>query len=263
MKNETKNQILRHLAWYKESVLGISENGTWQGTKYPHILPESAQNKNLIDAGFYSELHESLISLQNNSGKAHWGFAHLNSSQALALNLFVPLSAASRLDVVLDQLSESTSTLRGTLEYVDDEVEGTTFDYCVHGEVERYFFEVKYTEDSFAAAKDDASHRAKFERVYERRVADIADISRDEFFRDYQLWRNIIYTDRAVVTFVVPRFRTDLQEVVKRALDRVKFPDRVKLLTVDDLVQRAVDIGDSTLERHFQEFRRKYLSIGS
>ena len=84
--NEYCYNLKKHLANYKETVLNIKGNGIWKnnGKEYPHILPESQYSKNLIDAGFQVKLCQLTKS-------KHCDFHHLNSSQALAINLFGPM----------------------------------------------------------------------------------------------------------------------------------------------------------------------------
>jgi hypothetical protein len=260
MTKTERQRILEHLAAYKESVLGINESGSWDNTQYRQILPESQASRNLIDASYLEPIQQAVATAE---GRVHRGFAHLNSSQALAFNLFVPLSSANRLDLVLNLLGKQDTDLSGVPEYIEDETEGTNFDYFIQGKDKKFFFEVKYTEDRFASTNDDKSHRKKFEQVYEPRLAKIAKVERGEFFRDYQLWRNIIYIDRGIVMFVIPRFRKDLQKTVERARDMTLFPEKVKVLFVDDVVERAIDLGQPELRKHFQEFQRKYLGADS
>lgn len=261
MKRRTRDQVIRHLTWYKESVLEISACGIWNAKKYRHILPKMEIRRNLIDSPFNLALEGSFDGLGGSTGRVHRGFAHLNSSQALALNLFVPLQAANRLDIVLELLGESDSALTGFPENIEDATEGTNFDYLIRGTSKKFFFEVKYTEDRFGSAKNDDSHRKKFRDIYEQRLAKVASISREEFFRNYQLWRNIIYTDTGTVVFVFPRFRTDLQDAVDHARQVSRVPDRIRVILIDDLVDRALQLEPTGLRNHFAEFSRKYLEF--
>jgi hypothetical protein len=261
MTRRTREQVIRHLIRYKESVLEVSACGTWNAKEYRHILPETVIHRNLIESPFSHALEAAFNGIGGSPGRVHRGFAHLNSSQALALNLFVPLEAACRLDIVLESLGESDSALNGVPEYVEDPTEGTNFDYLIRGTSKKFFFEVKYTEDRFGSAKNDESHRKKFGDVYEQRLAKVAGISREEFFRDYQLWRNIIYTDTGMVVFVFPRFRTDLQDAINHARHVSRVPDRIRVILIDDLVDRALRLEPAGLRNHFAEFSRKYLEF--
>ena len=47
--NNFKKSVLELLVNYKKDVLKIEEEGTYRGTKYPHILPINDSDKNIIN----------------------------------------------------------------------------------------------------------------------------------------------------------------------------------------------------------------------
>jgi hypothetical protein len=93
-----KDSILRHLSNYKNDTLGIFEDGTYKGKGYSHILPINMIKENLIRSKYRNELEKTFVEMEKN---IHIYFNHLNSSQALALNLFVPLIKENKLLIVI------------------------------------------------------------------------------------------------------------------------------------------------------------------
>ena len=156
----SNEQIKHHLERYKIEKLRIKENGIWINNKkeYPHILPYRKRSKNLIE----KEYINTLLLYSLNSGKAlHPGFHHLNSSQALAINLFVPFLVESKLGTLLQEIDIEDSIEKSEFEYIENEKEGTNFDFFIKGKTNSYYFEVKYSEQKFGYAKNDKRHRDK------------------------------------------------------------------------------------------------------
>ena len=72
---------------YKENVLGVSEQGTFRGKPYSHILPKDKQPLNLWEG-----IREDAIAYFGAERIAwHKDSHNLLSSQALCVNLFFPL----------------------------------------------------------------------------------------------------------------------------------------------------------------------------
>jgi len=256
MKKVTRTNILEHLAIYKREVLGVVPNGTWwrNGRVYTHILPSKLSDQNVIDAGFKNELLQ-LISEK----EKHLGFHHLNSSQALAVNLFGPFLTSGRLTPLSKVLGHELVKPIWKFEKVFDPDEGTNFDLFGKTEAKSLFFEVKYTEDRFGSAKDDEHHNNKYREIYLSRLESITSISRKDFFREYQLWRNLLYQDSGVVFFVIPKFREDLLERIEIAKDRTSHAERVKVVFIDDICDVGMSIDNTAFNSHYTEFRKKYL----
>lgn len=260
MNRLIKQQVLKHLAEYKRHKLGIDASGVWwgNGLPYDHILPLHEANKNLISE-FYGQPLVDLVFSQR--VKPHPGFHHLNSSQALTVNLFGPLELEKNYEACGRLIGTTLPEPHGLFEHVENYDEGTNFDFFIQSQQAKYFFEVKYTEDRFGAAKDDARHREKFERIYKDMLRPIVAIDRKEFFRKYQLWRNIAYSSMGTVVFVLPRFRRDLIDEVRLASERIAEPDSVKILLIDELSEELERSCWPALSGHNTEFFRKYLNI--
>ena len=81
-------RLKRHLAAYKRDVLGVAEDGIWSrnGRAYPHILPAAQRDLNLL-APLRAEMRAFLAATP--TFRYHMDFHHLNSSQAMCLNLLV------------------------------------------------------------------------------------------------------------------------------------------------------------------------------
>ena len=250
-------QITKHLAEYKVGTLGIIENGTWWKNKkeYQHILPKNKFIENIIDKGFQMELL-SLICIDD----LHLGFHHLNSSQALALNLFGPLIITNNLSVIGNLLQiEIYDSAESEFEHIENQNENTNFDYYIEGNNLNIYFEVKYTEDSFGTAKDDEEHKNKYLKIYKDKLDNIVKITRKQFFNNYQLWRNILYSDNGYIVFVLPFFRKDLIDIVESAKKMISENQKIKILYIEDIVNKCKNI--DALKDHYIEFEKKYLNF--
>lgn len=252
MKSE---EIIEHLVKYKEETLNIQDKGIWWKNRqeYPHILPFSERYKNIIDKGFAEDLRRLI---QKDS--LHLGFSHLNSSQALALNLFGPLVVKNKLSLICSQISDSEDN-KGLFEYIEYANEGTNFDFYIQNQGCKFYFEVKYTEREFGKAKKDFSHQQKYYDFYESRLREIVEITEDDFYKEYQLWRNIIYAKKGCVFFVLPEFRVDLIKKVEKAIENIINEDvkkRIYVLTIKSLVSKCQEIDG--FREHYKEFENKY-----
>jgi hypothetical protein len=270
-KNFSK-QALEHLSRYKEEVLGVCEVGkfTHRGEELHkrHILPKAKQHLNLLPL-----VRGCFTTLKDTGGrplKWHRYFHHLNSSQALAVNLFQPFLTTPARQSLLASLLDLNQPLRHAgFEHVADPREGTNVDFFAEGaDGASVFVEVKFTEREFGAAKDDERHRAKYAEVYEHRVAELAvfgEDAREEFFAAYQFFRNALHARQAPaqrVWFLVPRRNLGVALAAEKNIRQLK-PDtakNVQIVYLEDffeLVENEVS-DDPELALHFREFRRKY-----
>jgi hypothetical protein len=99
--------IKSNLASYKLKRLGVEQNGVWKknNSRYKHILSECLKNLNILET-FRREFWEYYESGQLGAIKLHPDFHHLNSSQAMAFNLFFPFMYQNKLflPLLLDSL---------------------------------------------------------------------------------------------------------------------------------------------------------------
>ena len=59
--------------------------------------------------------------------------------------------------------------------------------------------------------------------------------------------------------FVFPKFREDLLLEVQDAMTKVKYPERVKVLFIEDVPRQAKTLSQGNLTSHFEEFEAKHL----
>jgi hypothetical protein len=85
-----RNMACEHLAQYKVHALGMQEDGLFhhrgRGIPKAHILPIVHRDRNILESyrvRFWSSTYSQV--------RLHRFFHHLNSSQALCINLFYPL----------------------------------------------------------------------------------------------------------------------------------------------------------------------------
>jgi hypothetical protein len=163
--------LKKHLAEYKLRDLGISESGVflYQGEerKLPHILPFADRSHNLLkEAAPALEKYPRI--------KLHRYFHHLNSSQALALNLFFPYfeggpeSAAA----LLRALGREGVLASWEPEAIPDLVEASNIDALwTTADGTKTFCEVKLSGIGFGKAVNDERHRKKLDEVYREKLA--------------------------------------------------------------------------------------------
>jgi hypothetical protein len=284
MKASTKQAVLDHLSRYRRSVLRLRRPGIYahgnRSLEKEHIIPSPKTNQklNLLPTCRPDDIDELPFSL-------HKYFHHLNSSQALCINLFSPLATRSRLSIIDDALGlrrTRRQELIGTFEKQSEreEVRGdqrrTSFDFHLTSpDGPQVFFEVKYTEDGFGKATQDNSHVDKVRTVY-RPLVDRSSFLSDnakrpngpfiEFFLGhYQVMRNLIHVDAdSHVVFVFPSWNkkvADQAEAARQSFLTPRGRERVHIVHLEDLIdhieREAAD--DPALRDHYAEFRRKYL----
>lgn len=88
-----QSRITQHLTRYRRNRLGIVQAGTFRHNgvdrSYGHILPRELRWLNIPEP-FRAEVRDYAVKRRI---ALHRYFHHLNSSQALALSLFLPLSS--------------------------------------------------------------------------------------------------------------------------------------------------------------------------
>ena len=265
-----KRKILIHLGEYKKKELKVDQNGYWENKdgmklEYDYILPDGKESDNIINSIYKASVMELFTQKKED---IHTGFKNLNSSQAFAFNFFTPIINEKIIDELVD-CWKNTSVFESDFEKKNPDE--TQFDfYLSSGEI-KCSFEVKYTEDAFGSASMDEKHNrekhnTKWNTIYEEKLKSILreNIEKEEFFDDYQLWRNIIFVlDGYHVYFVFPKFRDDLKEIVETARKKCKdnYQDKIKILFVDDFVDKMKKSDNKDLRDHYTKFYKKYLDI--
>lgn len=276
---ESVSGILNHLLEYKRnnSILNQLEWGIWKDKKREHILPY--RKNNLINCGYFNELCDLLIKYES---YIHQGFSHLNSSQAFAFNLFGPLSDNELLEIIQnikDQnskpISKDTSIKNSKFEetITDFDIDGlreySQFDFFINLTTTKITFEIKYSEDAFGKAKyedKEETYEEKYLKIYEPKLKELltkypSDF-KEQFFEEYQLWRNILYSliSGFQICFLFPKFRRDLEKKVIEAITKIKpeYQSKIHIIYADDIVQEAKKLSQK-LKEHYDEFEKKYL----
>jgi hypothetical protein len=263
------SRVRRHLATYKRRVLGVEADGVWSrnGRAYPHILPAQVRHLNLLEL-----VRDDVLALVERTGiRLHADFHHLNSSQALAFNLFFPvLSASAGASSVVHSLTGLyAEPVSWTFEAVPDPSEGTNFDLLLSlaggGTV---YVEVKYTESSFGTALPDERHVRKLFEVYRPRLEGTVSprfLEPALFFAHYQLLRNVCYLRSAAdrVTFVVPAGNGTAIAHARAVLETALLPGvtGVSLVSLETVVAAARATASESVARHYDQFAEKYLPV--
>jgi hypothetical protein len=271
------DQALQHLASYKEKTLRLREDGIFvhRGREYlkPHILPIGKRRENLLE-----EFRDRFFASEHGSTKLHRYFHHLNSSQALCINLFYPLVEEKKLGLLFKYLDvpvdgalvphfEAESSL---------EVAGrrTSFDFHVRsGHLTSLYVEVKYTEDGFGAAVKDAEHKEKFQKTYAALLREsefLLPLCADEtvFLENYQILRNLVHiSDTSTVVFLYPGANESIARHAAHARDAFlteRGRERLRLVLLEDLVRYLESNADTpALAAYYSRFKAKYLGFAS
>src|SRR4051794_28177256 len=115
-KQPYASALREHLVRYKTDVLRQTESGKWRnGREYDHILLPENRGLNIL-TGIREEFwkyFEDQEATARKPAKLHRDFAHLNSSQALAFNLFFPFleSSRRRREILLSALGFASEVL--------------------------------------------------------------------------------------------------------------------------------------------------------
>jgi hypothetical protein len=219
--------LRNHLAVYAKRRLGVQETGVYKGRTYPHILPYRLRFLNLLES-FRAEIQDYLRA--HPSIQLHRYFHHLNSSQALAFNLFYPFFAAGGTSAraLTGLLGAHVDVSVCDFEVVPDKAEGTNVDVFWRDTREtKVFCEVKLSEAEFGMAKDDSRHRRKLAEIYKPRLASLVSerlLEKRRFFRNYQLLRNLALlagSRTSVLVLLFPQENEALQFQLEEVLDNL------------------------------------------
>lgn len=268
-----QDNVISHLGSYKKNVLNIHEKGIFpyngQDLYYDHILPKNHRQLNILELyrdGFYKSKYSKI--------DYHRYFHHLNSSQALCINLFYPLIAENKLDIFFNLIrTEHSGILNIEFEFVSDlekAVRKTHFDlFILLLDGTRIYVEVKYTEQKFGSAKMDQAHIDKFEDTYQPLLLENPFIrekfkTRDQFLANYQVMRNLVHLGETdYVVFLYPQANKRVHHQSTRALNEILTPEGSKKFRNILLEEMSKYIKDNTknenLKTHYSDFKRKYL----
>lgn len=267
-RDDYQKALERHLADYKERRLGVRDKGTFvhRGVErhYRHILPRSLQWLNIPEP-FRLEVQEYVA--EHRHIKLHKYFHHLNSSQALALAVFVPY--LTQAPDALMRAMRLPAPQAWDLECVPDSSEGTNVDVWWRSEDAETYCEVKLSEREFGAAIDDARHRRKLNDIYGpvlRGHIDDALLEPIEFFANYQILRNLWLAarpghERDRVVFLLPETNVRLVAQLDPVLAQVRrsLRSRVSVVHVESLLERLRKDAASGLAWYAWWLQQKYV----
>lgn len=268
-----RDVVSQHLGLYKTEHLGIAEDGIFhyrgKDIRKSHILPIQHLQANIL------EPYRSRFFVPSNGKiKLHRYFHHLNSSQALCINLFLPLMVESKLELFLGELGgQVEGGLISEFEMDSDLEEAarkTSFDFFVqNGSARKIYVEVKYTEDGFGIANNDQEHRDKFKSTYLPLIDSSSYLTpqcRDEqfFLGHYQILRNLVHIkDNSNVVLLFPKQNKKVLEEAIEARESMLNEEgraRLKIVFLEDFVASLEDqCAGTSLDGYYQQFRSKYL----
>lgn len=270
-----RDEACAHLSTYRETILGIADEGmfNYRGIPHPkgHILPDAFWQHNLMPP--YRDL---FFASEHGSLKRHQYFHHLNSSQALCINLFYPLIREDELSPLIGCIGADIALPAQVIFESPSEIEvaqrRTAFDFHIRSQQGKdLFVEVKYTEDGFGRADADAEHLDKFRVTYAPLLAKSAFLaphcSDPEFFlANYQVLRNLVHiTPCSQVLFLFPRANLKVAEQAAHARETFltdRGRERMLIVFLEDLVPQLISSFRGTrLEGYYEAFRGKYLDF--
>jgi len=262
-------EVARHLTKYKEKVLGISEEYVWRGKVYGHILSKKKWQYNFLEP-----IREDLITYLNNSRKIrnmHHKVHHMNSSQAMCLNLFFPLLRNEELFIFTELIGlKKFNVSRAEFEKTMSIDEGTNFDFFLEDEFgNKVFVETKYTENEFGKGNP-KSHEIKRTTIYRDALCKIMDseiVNSNFFYTYYQLFRNIYYLSNDIgnshVCVVTTRRNKKIIEQYNHVANHVhdEFKHWLHLVYIEDIVEQAIFRCCEDTKITMRAFKEKYLNI--
>ena len=222
-----RTQKVSYSSYKKRVISKLSQVKTWagngvfkrQGCYYkPYILPLEGENNPRNRAKAIEKYLGFDCSTYFPTGLGLHQYAHhLNSSQTLCLMFFSRLIEEKQItnfiknafgiemhegaevhfeyrqdSPISDKESRYQFIINGNVEY-----EGTSFDFHIQDGHTEIFFEIKFTEDGFGKATNDARHKCKAKQYQNLLPEDIRiKTTQDDILKFYQLFRNIIRVDQ-------------------------------------------------------------------
>jgi hypothetical protein len=284
MKQKRFEELVKaHLTQYKINQLGNLDPGFHKRGEcirsHSHILPREGQLLNLISQDCRDYVREAQMAKKLSLQTC---FPHLNSSQAMCMNFFFPLIGNDTLlKAVLNDFlpmeTDSDRIVQSVFEYdekirIGNIAEGTKFDFFTgFAGGARFYFEIKYCESScgraYRGSRNKTDYSGRFFSVYRELFKNSlyfqnASPGIDEFYRHYQLFRNLLYIRKPddYAVFVYPGKRTDLSNGITEIMNRYSCENAI-LVTWEELLDSVLRHAKSNqqLVGYYVEFIKKYL----
>jgi hypothetical protein len=257
------------LANYKIHRLGVHESGVWREYTYEHILPWRLRFLNILES-IRGEVIDYLRT--HPEIKLHRYFHHLNSSQALAFNLFFPYFAdnGTSAQLLADGLGLGGDVDNWKFEFIPDKHESTNVDVAWLKSRRRWIFcEVKLSESEFGSAEPDEKHAKKLQQIYYPKLHGLVEedlLELNKFCRHYQLLRYIYllatYAGSNIV-LLFPKENERLCKDLKDVLEKIGTDLRQRLHTahLDDVLTNLAGYKslDPELRLHAVHLQEKYI----
>ncbi|MFY9282817.1 MAG: hypothetical protein WAO56_01725 [Miniphocaeibacter sp.] len=260
--DEFKKRVTKHLGKYMEKNLGIKEDGLFKNKEYGHVLSDELVAENFIGETY--PLYEKYCPNKELPVYSN----HLNSSQVMGMNFFLPLlENRDILNRVVEKIigkEEGTLTDLVTVDFEhrcgqDEKTEIDLFLEYANGI--RIFFEMKYSENGYGIFSG-FNRDEVWDNKYSNFIANslyLKNLTKEEFFYDYQINRNIgmINSLKDYAVFILPYDNESLiKEITKFNYNNVKTVDWNYLAYY---VYNLVVGKNRELENHYREFILKYL----
>ena len=254
--------------------------GTWHGKEYKHICKNLEDNfidgKYPVKCNIKGDLYEKSI-------KYHQYASHLNSSQVMCISFFKKFFEKSEYEEILLELlrrtgigiSSDVEIKDAVFEYEPNKSERTNFDfYLVLTNSRKISMEIKYTESEFGGIspddKDPDKYHNKWKNIYQAMVAvsPYLDCSEEDFYKNYQINRNIVYAKEGdVVIFLTPEANRLLTPEAnglrgRKYIDSLRNSNICNLYwekIVGELLDIVKDIPE--LNAYYTKFYNKYIGI--
>lgn len=263
---------------YKINKLKILEEGIfiYNNKEIPekHILPKDKYRLNII-----KEYRDEFFNSEYKDIKFHKYFHHLNSSQAMCINLFYPLIKENYLGLILDIIglqSENISEINyAEFEKKSDLEDGarlkTNFDFYIELKSGiKIYFEIKYTENGFGKVEHNPKYKDKFNNIYKVKLAANTAIKEtfksEEYFLDnYQIMRNIVHINNdSYVVFLYPQENSNIRKqalITRKEVIEDSFTDHFICYTLEEMVEQLIlRLPSGKLKDYYKEqFTYKYL----
>jgi hypothetical protein len=270
-----QDKIKKHFEKYKKEQFENVKNGYWKKVEKGHIFPKDKENLNLLP--LYRNVLTEYLDTNVKRLKKHIYFHHLNSSQVMCLNFFYPFQEEKKLDLILLAIGikneeilyenccfekKSAIELKAKKNY-----RPTYFDYYIETKSgKKIYFEIKYTEQSFAKVKADNIHTTKFKDAYSTNLTSIKEeyCNEKSFLENYQIMRNVIcISDNSYVVFLYPNDNKKIKlqaEIAKQEIIKDELKDHLINITWESLISLIkTNSISSNMQSQLNDFKEKYI----
>lgn len=240
-------------------------NGIYNGKKTPHILNIECGDRlsiikkfNLTRAAREGEFFIA--------DKLHRFAHHLNSSQIMCYNFFRPFINNQKkpkkelIEIIRSfcPLLQFNNDAICEFEYVEQNGDGTNFDFYIRSGEINVYCEIKYTERKFSKSSSCKNPQKRYNEVYKTLIKNTQDLwtskvsEKTVMHQYYQLFRNASKAKKgkSYVLFICPKDREDLKhnydefsrELLINENDMIQYVYWEQL--IDVAVKKGVDLSE-------------------